>query len=107
MAHGGMIATLLDDATGKLVNTIEDFELEENPKYARKSTFTLKMETTYRKPVPAPGVVLVRSILDCVEGKKRYVTGTLENEEGVVLCEAKTVFLILDKDRPSSSTAKL
>lgn len=107
MCHGGLTYTLFDEAMGTFVGLVEDIEAQENEGYIKKSSFTLKCEVTYKKPVPAPGVVLVRSTLDGIEGKVRRVIGTLEDEKGNVLCEAKGEWLAVDRRWQAEWYAKL
>lgn len=96
ICHGGFVYILFDEATALLVGYLEDTEAQENKAYVRKHFYTLKVEVSYRKPVPAPGVVLIRSKIDHIEGRKRSVIATLEDEKGDVLCEAKALFLLVD-----------
>lgn len=107
MCHGGMISTLLDEGTGTLINLIEEIERKRDDTYAKKTPFTLNTETKYIKAVPAPGVVLIRSVLEQVDGKKRLVLGIVEDGKGNVLCEARYNFLLLDRGRTNDHMAKL
>lgn len=102
-----MIGTLFDEATGTLVNLLEEIETREVDGYARKSAFTLNMQITYKKAVPAPGIVLVRSRLERVAGKQRLVCAMIEDEKGNVLCEARYNFIVLNKGRGMDIMAKL
>lgn len=107
MCHGGMISVLLDEATGTLIHLLEEIETREVDGYARKSAFTLDTQMTYKKAVPAPGVVLVRSTLERLNGKQRLVHATIEDENGNVLCEARYNFIVLNKGRGVDLMAKL
>lgn len=99
VAHGGLVATLLDEVMGVAININEQAEAEHNPEYKRKSIMTLKLDILYRKPVPAPGLILARAILKKADGRKRFVKATLEDGEGTILTEAEALFLEL-KRRP-------
>lgn len=99
IAHGGLVATLLDEIMGVAININEQSEAEHDPTYKRKSIMTLKLDLLYKKPVPAPGLILARAVLKKAEGRKRYVTATLEDGQGTILTEAEALFLEL-KRRP-------
>lgn len=101
VAHGGLIATLLDEVMGYIININEEIEMEKNPAYKRKQIMALKLDLTYKKPVPAPGIVLGRASLVKTEGRKRYVKATLEDGQGLVLTEAEALFLRSKRDQES------
>lgn len=105
--HGGMICTLFDDAMSCLVACIEDTEVLLNKGYMAKTVFTLKSDVSYRKPVPAPGVILIRSKIVQIERRKRIVTATLEDEKGTVLCESGAEYLAVDRGVKAAWYTKL
>lgn len=95
VAHGGLVATLLDETLGILIYVNEDVEQEVNPAYELKRVMTLSLNLTYRKPVPAPGVVLGRAKVGKREGRKRWINGTIEDGNGNILTEAEALFIEL------------
>ena len=97
IAHGGVVATLLDEALGLLINVNVDVEQEIDKSWVFNSLMTAYLNTTYRKPVPAPGVVLVRTRLVKREGRKTVVQGTIEDGNGTVLAESEAMFIDLRK----------
>ncbi|MCL2165635.1 MAG: PaaI family thioesterase, partial [Oscillospiraceae bacterium] len=75
VAHGGIVATLLDETAGRAVMLNNDFD---------RLMVTMKLETTYRKPTPTgvPVKVIGRVIKDSgsratVEGKMILPDGTI------------------------------
>lgn len=82
IVHGGFSAMLVDETCG-LANMNHD----------DRHTFTANLSVDYRKPIPAPGVVLCRSWIKKVEGRKRYVRCTLEGPSGVLYVDANALFL--------------
>jgi acyl-coenzyme A thioesterase THEM4 len=95
VAHGGLAATLLDETLGLLINVNEDVEKEVNPTHRYKQIMTRYLNLTYNKPVPAPGIVITRARFVRIEGRKRFIRGTIEDEHGTVLTEADALFLEL------------
>jgi hypothetical protein len=78
--HGGIVATIFDMALAATMDTT-----------AAAATAWLKV--TYKKPTPAPGVVMVRSRVTNKEGRKWFLSGTLENGTGTVYAEGECMFV--------------
>lgn len=86
LLHGGVIATILDSAMGNVIwQAIQ-------PR-SKAPTFTVNLNITYKKPVSTPGSVMVRATLVRVEGRKIWVSGTVEGEDGVVHASAEGMWL--------------
>lgn len=85
-AHGGVIATLLDEAMSK-ANRVFDI-----------LAMTRHMEIEYLKPVPlgAPLTLAGRHIR--AEGRKHYCEAALSNENGAVLASASALFIAVDPE---------
>lgn len=88
VAHGGLVAFLLDEVTGVPVYVgIPGYFL------------TAEMKVTYRRPVATPAVVLCRSWVEergVVDGgRKVRVKGTVEDGRGEVLARGETLFVRL------------
>ncbi|KAJ9649772.1 hypothetical protein H2199_000551 [Coniosporium tulheliwenetii] len=66
-AHGGFVATLLDEVVGVLL--------------------------TYLSPLVTPGVVLTRAGVERVEGRKRWFWATIEDGAGKVFASAEALFI--------------
>ncbi len=89
--HGGIVATLLDEAMSKLNRPLNALAM------------TRHMEIDYLKPSPLfEDLVLVGQHVsrstnhDGTPGRKLFHTAELRNSEGAVLARAKGVFIVLD-----------
>lgn len=80
--HGGFTAMLIDEAFG-FANMLHN----------DKHTFTANLNVNYRKPIPAPSIVLCRTRIVNVLGRKRQLVCTVEGPERVVYAEASALFL--------------
>ncbi|KAK6216371.1 hypothetical protein LQW54_003574 [Pestalotiopsis sp. IQ-011] len=89
-AHGGFVCTALDEITG-LVCTLN----RSRGALFRGPAMTGYLNTRFLKPVRAPGVVLAHARITKYEGRKAWVRGWLEDDEGAVLAEAEAVFINL------------
>jgi uncharacterized protein (TIGR00369 family) len=79
--HGGIIATLLDEAMSKSVR-------------ARGLTaMTRQMEINYLRPVPSTAPIRVEGRLLRSEGRKHWTEARLLNHRGHVLAEGKGLFV--------------
>ena len=79
--HGGVIATLLDEAMSKAVR-------------ARGSTsMTRKMEVDYLRPVPSEKPLRLEGRIVRDEPRKHWAEARILNEKGKVLAEAKGFFI--------------
>ena len=95
IAHGGVVATLLDEALGVLINVNVDIEQEIDKSWVFSNIMTGYLNTAYRKPVPAPGVILIRTWLVKREGRKTVLKGTIEDGKRTVLAESEALFIDL------------
>jgi uncharacterized protein (TIGR00369 family) len=84
-AHGGAVATLLDDALG-FVGRLHGHLV-----------VTARLETDYRAPV-LMGVPLVVEAWEEAErdGRKLSLRGELRDQDGTVLAEARGLFVVVD-----------
>src|SRR6266568_1662832 len=85
--HGGIIATILDDAMGKLC------------KLRQVIAVTSKMTVEYVKPVPLHKPLRVESRELSKRGRRLTHKAEILSEEGRVLARSKGVFIIIDPDR--------
>ncbi len=87
--HGGIIATLLDEAMSKAVR-------------AKGSTsMTRKMEVDYLRPVPSGVPLRIEGRVVRNEPRKHWAEARILNEKGNVLAEAKGLFIEV-RPRPKS-----
>jgi uncharacterized protein (TIGR00369 family) len=86
-AHGGVIATLLDEAMSKANRQFDVLAM------------TRQMEVEYLKPVPlgAPLVLTGRHVE--ASGRAHRCEAQLANEAGVALARAKAIFIEVDPKR--------
>ena len=85
--HGGIIATILDDAMSKL-NKLRD---------VIAATAELKIE--YLKPVPLRTPLRVESRELTKRGRRLIHRAEILNQEGTVLARGRGVFVIIDSKR--------
>jgi len=79
--HGGIIATLLDEAMSKAVR-------------AQGSTsMTRKLEIDYLRPVPSGSPIRIEGRVVRHEPRKNWAEARILNEGGIVLAEAKGLFI--------------
>ena len=85
--HGGIIATILDDAMGKL-NKLRDV-----------LAMTAKMTVEYLKPVPLYKPLHVESQEISKRGRRLTHIAEILDEKGTVLARSRGVFVIIDPQR--------
>jgi uncharacterized protein (TIGR00369 family) len=86
-AHGGIIATILDEAMGK-VN-----------RFRNVLALTSSMEIRYLKPVPLGKALIVTGYEQSVEGRKHINVAEISNEEGQVLARSTGTFIAIDPEK--------
>ena len=85
--HGGIIATILDDAMGK-VNKLHHV-----------IALTKEMTVEYLKPVPLHQPLHVEGREVCVEGRVHINTAELMNEKREVLARSRGTFIAIDPEK--------
>lgn len=85
--HGGIIATILDDAMSKL------------NKLREVSAATSRMTVDYLKPVPLNKPLTVVSREVSKRGRRLTRTAEIVDEKGRVLAQSRGVFIIIDPAR--------
>ncbi len=83
-AHGGIIATILDEARGK-VN-----------KLRHVIALTSRMEVQYLKPVPLGKPLMVESWESSVRGRRHVNVAEIRNDKGETLAKGRAVFIAID-----------
>ncbi|HZQ92324.1 MAG TPA: PaaI family thioesterase [Terriglobales bacterium] len=83
-AHGGIIATLLDEAMGK-VNKLRSV-----------IALTRNMRVEYLKPVPLGKPIIVEGYERSVRGRRHLNAAHILNEQGDVLARSTGVFIAID-----------
>ena len=85
--HGGIIATILDEAMGK-VNKLRDV-----------IALTSQMTINYLRPVPLNKPLRVESREVSVRGRKHVNMGEIMNQKGEVLARGQATFIAIDPRR--------
>ena len=85
--HGGIIATILDEAMGK-VN-----------KLRQVVALTSEITVNYLKPVPLKQLLRVESREVKVKGRKHINMAEILNEKGEVLARSQGLFIAIDPHR--------
>ncbi len=83
MAHGGIIALLLDEAMGKVCRFRE----------ARAVTAELTVE--YLKPVKVADEIVVEAFESEMKGRNLFLVGVIRNTSGEVLARGRGRFVVL------------
>jgi uncharacterized protein (TIGR00369 family) len=85
--HGGIIATILDEAMGK-VN-----------KLRQVIALTSQMTVEFLRPVPLNKPLRVESRELSVRGRKHINMGEILNQRGLVLARGRALFIAVDAER--------
>jgi uncharacterized protein (TIGR00369 family) len=85
--HGGIIATILDDAMGK-VNKLRNVV-----------ALTREMTVEYLKPVPLQKPLRVEGREVSVQGRQHVNAAEITNEKGEVLARSRGVFIVIDPEK--------
>jgi uncharacterized protein (TIGR00369 family) len=91
VVHGGVQATLIDEAIGMACRTAFG---DEEVFRCVTAEFSLK----YRRPVPTEQPLVVRGELLRREGRDLFLEGAILNEEGNVLTRAQARWVCLESD---------
>lgn len=103
-AHGGIIATLLDEACGLFVASLVGPNAQNMLLITARNkcatiwpssvTATLYLNITYVKFVKTPSVIAIRCRLKERSGRKLFVNGQMEDSNGSVLSTVEALFLL-------------
>ena len=83
-AHGGIIATILDEAMGKA------------NKLKSKVALTRRMEVEYLRPVPLGQPLVAEGRVSRVKGRALYNSAEMRSAKGEVLARSRGKFLAID-----------
>jgi len=86
-AHGGIIATILDEAMGKA------------NKLKNKVALTRRMEVEYLRPVPLGKPLVVEGRVTRTKGRALYNIAELRSSEGEVLARSRGKFLSINAEK--------
>jgi len=82
-AHGGIIATLLDEAMGKVC------------RFREVLAVTAELTVEYLKPVNVQNEIVVEGRETEQKGRNLFMTGEIRNEAGEVLARGKGRFVVI------------
>jgi len=82
-AHGGIIATLLDEAMGKVC------------RFREVRAVTAELTVEYLKPVDVRSEIVVEGRETEQKGRNLFMTGEIRNEAGEVLARGKGRFVVI------------
>ena len=94
-AHGGIIATLLDEAMSKANRQFGVLAM------------TRQMEVEYLKPVPLGAPLLLTGRHANSSGRKHHCEAQLANKDGVALARAQGLFITVDAAMLDRETRRL
>ncbi len=83
-AHGGAVATVLDDLFGFVLYVVGDLAV------------TRHLEVGYRAPVRLGVPYLLEARLDRRDGRKLFVSARGTDEDGALVVEASAVFIVVE-----------
>ncbi|KAI9844816.1 MAG: hypothetical protein M1837_005234 [Sclerophora amabilis] len=83
VCHGGFVAVLLDETMALAVRL----------RPGMVTPFTLRTNIQYKKPIFTPAVVLCRAYFTKVEGRKSWVTATIEDERGQLYAMGESLWM--------------
>lgn len=91
LLHGGVIATLLDDAMGLLLDVNK--QLGDVPE--GMTNVTASLEVKYKRPVPTPATVVVSVLSAERKGRKCWLNVAMRNEKGEDLATATALWVLV------------
>ena len=87
IAHGGIVALVLDEALSKV------------SKFSGVSAVTAELNVEYLRPVHIGDEIIVEARNDRVEGSQLYHSGEIRDSMGRVLARAKGRFVAINRER--------
>lgn len=88
IVHGGVIAAMLDEVSGRAF-------MGDNPP---RFMVTVKLSVRYRRPVPVGVLLVLKGHAGEDKGRAAYATGEVYDANGVLLAEAETVMADIPMD---------
>jgi len=91
MAHGGIIALLLDEAMGKLC------------RFREVRAVTAELTVEYLKPINVENEIVVEAFEQEQKGRNLFQVGEIRNAAGDVLARGRGRFVIIGQGEKKSS----
>ncbi|MBN2304247.1 MAG: PaaI family thioesterase [Anaerolineae bacterium] len=98
VAHGGILATILDETMGRAI-LAEGTEGEARPIVKERFMFTAKMEMRYLQPVPLHQEFTVRGRVEKDRGRMVMVSGEVVLPDGSVAVKASATLVDIPPDQ--------
>lgn len=95
IAHGGILATILDETMGRALLAEEGADDIGRARFM----FTARLETRFRKPVPLGQEFLVRGRVEQDRGRTATVSGEIVLADGSVAVEASAVLVDIPQEQ--------
>lgn len=94
MAHGGFLATLLDESMGILLTANQEYTNHVNGVNEPIDQVTAYLNVTYKGAVRTPGVVMVRAEIMKVVGRKWFLKAVVrDRSDGRDLVIGEALFI--------------
>ncbi|KAJ4305298.1 hypothetical protein N0V90_000829 [Kalmusia sp. IMI 367209] len=94
IAHGGFVATMLDESMGVLLTINMETKMKKRMRpHEGMNCFTAYLNISYKKPLPAPGIVLCTAKIVRRERNKIHMRATVEDGEGTVFTVGEGMFV--------------
>jgi uncharacterized protein (TIGR00369 family) len=90
MAHGGIIATLLDEAMGKVC------------RFREVRAVTAELTVEFFKPVKVAHEIVVEAFESEMKGRNLFLVGVIRNAAGDVLARGRGRFVVLSEEQVKS-----
>ena len=97
VAHGGILATILDETMGRAVLA------DDGPE---RFMFTARMETRFRRPVPLHQEFVVRGQVDSIRDRTALVSGQIALTDGTVAVEASATLVDIPSEQMEAMLAQ-
>lgn len=106
--HGGLLAALMDEAMGSYIYINYRLQVEEKLQQALPAdvmdlttvnTVTARMDMKLKKPLPTPAIVLVKTALVEILGRKMLIETTIEGETGAQYAACDATWISLPRER--------
>lgn len=88
-AHGGLLASLLDETLGICAESYRMLASEE-----RLTLLTGELQVSYRSPVTTPSVIMIESWVRKREGRKWFLEARVLDQNGSLKAEAKSLYIM-------------
>ena len=94
MAHGGIIAVLLDEAMGKVC------------RFREARAVTAQLTVDYLKPIDVEQEIVVEAFEEQQSGRNLFMVGEIRNLAGDVLARGKARFVVVRQAHPGGEPEK-